>query len=49
MKKNINVKEAQTPNVIGKVDTEKMYQMLGKLLSEDQDYEVKFTVTKKEE
>ena len=33
----------------GKLDVNKVYQLLCKLLSEEQDYEVRFTVTRKDE
>lgn len=31
------------------LDVQKIYDLMGKLLSEDKDYEVKFTVTRKED
>ena len=32
-----------------KLDLQKVYDLLAKLLCEDKDYEIKFTVTRKEE
>ena len=38
-----SVKQINEPNI------EKVYQVLAKLLSEDEDYEVKFIVSRKED
>ena len=38
-----SVKQINKPNI------ERIYQVLAKLLSEDEDYEVKFTITRKED
>ena len=55
MKKNVCIdckSESQNHGVVAeweKMDLEKAYQVLAKLLSEDQDYEVKFILTRKDD